>query len=84
MMRIMFILMDTDGDGTVSLQEFQAAHERIFRQWNSTRMVASHLRGDADLHAGRWRIHATAVAGRNARASDETRAPPSGLILFHR
>ena len=30
-MRIMFILMDTDGDGTVSLQEFQAAHERLFK-----------------------------------------------------
>jgi Ca2+-binding EF-hand superfamily protein len=30
-MRIMFILIDTDGDGTVSLQEFQAAHERIFK-----------------------------------------------------
>jgi Ca2+-binding EF-hand superfamily protein len=30
-MRIIFILMDTDGDGTVSLQEFQAAHERIFK-----------------------------------------------------
>jgi Ca2+-binding EF-hand superfamily protein len=23
--------MDADGDGTVSLQEFQAAHERIFK-----------------------------------------------------
>jgi Ca2+-binding EF-hand superfamily protein len=23
--------MDSDGDGTVSLQEFQAAHERIFK-----------------------------------------------------
>jgi hypothetical protein len=31
MMRMMFALMDADGDGTVSLQEFQAAHERIFR-----------------------------------------------------
>ena len=30
-MRIIFILMDTDGDGTVSLQEFQVAHERIFK-----------------------------------------------------
>ena len=30
-MRIIFALMDSDGDGTVSLQEFQAAHERIFR-----------------------------------------------------
>ena len=31
MMRMLFILMDTDGDGTISLQEFQAAHERIFK-----------------------------------------------------
>src|SRR5262249_37403132 len=27
-MRIIFALMDSDGNGTVSLQEFQAAHER--------------------------------------------------------
>jgi hypothetical protein len=31
LMRIIFALMDSDGDGTVSLQEFQAAHEKIFR-----------------------------------------------------
>jgi hypothetical protein len=31
MMRIIFSLMDADGDGTISLQEFQAAHERIFK-----------------------------------------------------
>ena len=31
MMRMMFSLMDADGDGTLSLQEFQAAHERIFK-----------------------------------------------------
>ena len=30
-MRIIFALMDSDGDGTISLQEFQAAHERIFK-----------------------------------------------------
>ena len=30
-MRITFSLMDADGDGTVSLQEWQAAHERIFK-----------------------------------------------------
>jgi hypothetical protein len=30
-MRIIFSLMDADGDGTVSLQEFQAAQERIFK-----------------------------------------------------
>ena len=31
MMRIIFSLMDADGDGKLSLQEFQAAHERIFK-----------------------------------------------------
>jgi hypothetical protein len=31
MMRMIFTLMDSDGDGTVSLQEFQTAHERIFK-----------------------------------------------------
>ena len=31
MMRMMLTLMDTDGDGTVSLTEFQAAHERMFK-----------------------------------------------------
>jgi hypothetical protein len=30
-MRIIFALMDPDGDGTISLEEFQAAHERIFK-----------------------------------------------------
>ena len=31
MMRLMFALMDADGDGALSTQEFQAAHERIFK-----------------------------------------------------
>jgi EF hand len=30
-MRMIFALMDRDGDGTISLQEFQAAHESIFK-----------------------------------------------------
>jgi Ca2+-binding EF-hand superfamily protein len=34
-MRMLFVLMDTDGDGTISLQEFQAAHERIFKAMNA-------------------------------------------------
>lgn len=29
--RIIFALMDADGDGNLSLPEFQAAHERIFK-----------------------------------------------------
>jgi hypothetical protein len=31
MMRMVFSLMDGDGDGTLSLEEFKAAHERIFK-----------------------------------------------------
>jgi hypothetical protein len=37
MMRIIFSLMDSDGDGTISLQEFQAAHERIFKGMDSNK-----------------------------------------------
>ena len=36
-MRIIFALMDSDGDGTISLQEFQAAHERIFKAMDSNK-----------------------------------------------
>jgi Ca2+-binding EF-hand superfamily protein len=30
-LRIIFSLMDADGDGKLTLQEWQAAHERIFK-----------------------------------------------------
>jgi hypothetical protein len=30
-MRMMMILMDNDGDGTLSLEEFQTAHAKIFK-----------------------------------------------------
>ncbi|MBR0722333.1 EF-hand domain-containing protein [Bradyrhizobium manausense] len=37
MFRMMFALMDADGDGTVSLAEFQVAHERIFKAMDSNK-----------------------------------------------
>jgi len=40
-MRFIFALIDSDGDGTVSLQEFQAAHEKSLRRWMSTKMAPS-------------------------------------------
>ena len=36
-MRIIFALMDSDGEGTISLQEFQAAHERIFKAMDANK-----------------------------------------------
>ena len=36
-LRIIFALMDSDGNGTVSLQEFQAAHERIFKSMDANK-----------------------------------------------
>ena len=38
MMRMLFALMDSDSDGTVSLQEFQAAHERIFKAMDANKI----------------------------------------------
>ena len=37
MTRMLFALMDSDGDGTISLQGFQAAHERIFRAMDANK-----------------------------------------------
>jgi Ca2+-binding EF-hand superfamily protein len=37
MMHIVFILMDNNGDGTISLQKFQTTRERIFEAMDSNK-----------------------------------------------
>jgi Ca2+-binding EF-hand superfamily protein len=37
MVRMMLIMMDTDGNGAVSLQEFQAGQERVFKAMDGDR-----------------------------------------------
>ena len=37
MLRVMFALIDSDGDGTISSQEFQATHERIFKAMDANK-----------------------------------------------
>lgn len=37
MFRMIFALIDVDGDGTLSLPEFQIAHERIFKAMDSNK-----------------------------------------------
>jgi uncharacterized protein YhfF len=39
MMRMLFAMMDNDGDGSVSLQEFRTAHERIFKAMDANKDV---------------------------------------------
>jgi Ca2+-binding EF-hand superfamily protein len=34
---MIFALMDSDGDGAITLPEFQAAHERIFKAMDSNK-----------------------------------------------
>jgi hypothetical protein len=53
-MRMIFALMDSDGDGTVSLQEFQAAHEKIFKAMDANKDgVLSMEEMQAFMHGGR-------------------------------
>ena len=72
MLRMMFALMDADGDGTISLQEFQAAHERIFKAMDSDKD------GKLTLEELRAFIHGTKVVG-FPRQSDERAEEPTRI-----
>jgi len=61
MMRMIFTLMDGDGDGSLSLEEFQAAHARIFKGMDANKDGKLTIE-DANLHAGSQEISSAAVA----------------------
>ena len=63
MMRMMFALMDADGDGTISLQEFQAAHEQIFK--------AMDINKDGKLTLEEMNVHPGDQGDRFPRQPDE-------------
>ena len=55
MMGMMFALIDTDNDGTISLQEWQAAHERIFKAMDTDKEGTVSLQEMQRFMAGRTR-----------------------------
>ena len=77
-MRFIFALMDSDGDGTVSLQEFQAAHEKIFKAMDTDK--------DGTLILRRYRPSRAGPLRRNVytSASRGTAAIPGRVRPLHR
>ena len=62
-MRIIFALMDRDGDGTVSLEEFQAAHASIFKAMDADKD------GTVSIDEMRDFFHAARKAGPTERSA---------------
>ena len=61
MMRIIFSLMDSDGDGTISLQEFQAGSRADLQGNGCQQRWPPDSGGDASLHAGNQEIGSAAL-----------------------
>ena len=70
--RLMFAMMDADGDGTISLQEFQAAHERIFNAMDSNKD------GKLTLEEMQAFMHGTASYPQSGMLGHHTAPPPPG------
>jgi len=79
MMRMMLTLMDADGDGTVSLTEFQAAHERMFKAMDADKDGRLTLREvQAFFQGGETMQPMSRPAERNSNSAtpSETRPTP--------
>jgi Ca2+-binding EF-hand superfamily protein len=61
-MRAMFALMDADGDGTLSREEFAEAHDRIFNHMDAD--------GDGQVTLEEMRAFRMGAAGPAAAAPD--------------
>ena len=70
--RIIFALMDSDGDGTVSLSEFQAAHEKIFKAMDANKDGVLTLEEmQAFMHGSRGSASAKARSQDKDESDDE-------------
>jgi Ca2+-binding EF-hand superfamily protein len=82
-MRFIFALMDSDGDGTVSLQEFQAAHEKIFKAMDTDKdgtltleEIQAFMRG-----TGRSKEHGERRSTTQIRRNGTNKKPGSAVAL---
>jgi hypothetical protein len=88
MMRMLFAMMDSDGDGTVSLQEFQAAHERIFKAMDANkdgRLTVEEIQAFMQISSAAVEPTARSSTVRNPnRTASVRRGPFSAVSGFQR